>query len=269
MTTAPGAILAVPLRRIGGGAHAAWGVAAALVLSACTVAPAAVAPDFGAYRAFLIEDTPPALQATGAVSLSYKGQTESGELFLSTARGAAAVIQIKARITGSLVMEVRFDQRQLLVLDYVNKAYYQGDNTPETRKDLFNIDLSPEEFRMVVTGRVVRRDFERGQGMLLGPHQAAYRNGSARYIFTLGDDGLPLSWVKQEHGEARYRVEYRGYAELPARGGPPVRLPKSVRVYILEGKPAITLGLREFAIPESAPDIGFALPPEAADFQPE
>lgn len=225
-------------------------------------------PDFGAYRTFLIEDSPPALQAAGAVSLSYKGQTESGELFLRTAHGGT-LIQLKARVTGALAIEVRFDQRRLLVLDYVNKTYYQGDNTPETRKDLFDIDLSPEEFRMVVTGRVPREDFERGRGTLLGPHQAAYRNGNARYIFTLGDDGLPTAWVKQSNGEMQYRVEYRGYAEVPADGGPPVRLPERVRVYVTEGKPAIVLGLREFAMPRDVPELTFTLPLEAAAFRAE
>lgn len=122
---------------------------------------------------------------------------------------------------------------------------------------------------MAVTGRVPRRDFEQGRGTLLGPHQAAYRNGNARYIFTLGDDGLPTAWVKQFNGEMQYRVEYRGYTELPADGGPPVRLPERVRVYVAEGKPAIVLGLRELAMPRTVPELTFTLPLEAADFRPE
>ncbi|HEX7926555.1 MAG TPA: DUF4292 domain-containing protein, partial [bacterium] len=160
-------------------------------------------------RSFLVEDPLPVLDASGAVSFTYKGETESGDLFLRTVPGGATWIQLKARITGVLVLEIRFDERQLLIIDYVHKTYYQGDNTPETRDRLFGIDLSPDELRMVVTGRVSRTVFETGRGTLRTPHEATFRRGNDRYIFTLAPDGLPMSWVKQREGAIAFRVEYR------------------------------------------------------------
>ncbi len=247
----------------------AGAVAAALLIAACTAAPPVAPPDFTRLRDFLVDDGLPALEARGVVSFSYRDKSEAGELFLRTGPGADTLIQLHARVTGSLALEVRFDDLRLLVLDYVNRTYYQGDNLSETRQELFSIDLTPEEFRTVVTGRVERRRFEQGHGTLLGPHEASYEIGEERYIFTLGEDGLPLSWVKQHRHVMQVRVEYRGYLDVPSSSGPPVRLPERVRVYVQESKPRLVLGLREFALPGNPPPLTFTLPTEAADFRPE
>ena len=262
-----GIFLLVCRRRLERGATALLAVAALASAASCTVTPAP--SDLGALRSFFVEDPLPVLEATGAVSFTYKGDTESGDLFVRTAPGGATLIQLKARVTGSLALEIRFDARQLLVIDYVHKSYYQGDNTPETRNTLFSIDLSPEEFRMVLTGRVSRRDFEQGRGTLQGPHEAVYRRGADRYLFTLGPDGLPMSWVKQHEGLMQFRVEYRTYLDVPSDGGLPVRLPERARVYVTGSKPTLVLGLRDFTAPKHPPEPTFALPPEAAGFQPE
>ncbi len=258
-------------RRILPGRRAALAclLGAAALLGACTVAPPIRPPDFSPYRDFLIEDGLPALEASGVVSFTYRGVTQSGEVFLRAGPGPATVIQLHARVTGSLALEVRLDDLHLLVLDYVNRAYYQGDNLPGTRQELFGIDLTPGEFRTVVTGRVERRRFEQGRGTLMSAHVASFQIGEDRYVFTLGEDGLPLSWVKQRNHVLQVRVEYRSYVSVPAVSGQPVRMPERVRVYVDEPQPRIVLGLREFAQPAAVPPLTFALPPEAADFKPQ
>jgi hypothetical protein len=251
-----------------------WGRAASIVVSlallnsGCAVAPPVAAPDFGAWRDFLVDDAGP-LEARGVVSFTYRGETQSGEVFVRCGPGSATLLQLRARVTGTLALEVRWDERRLLVLDYIHQTYYQGDNTPDTREELFGLDVTPAEFRTILTGRIVRREFEAGRGTLLGVHEVAYRRGGDRYIFTLGEDGLPLSWVKQHEHTLKFRVEYRGYTQLPARREPPVRMPERLRVYVDGSAPRMVLGVREYSLPAAVPPLSFDLPPDAASFQPQ
>jgi len=220
---------------------------AGLLLAACAAhPPAPPVADLPRLRGFLYDEPAPPFQLRGTVQITYRGQLESGELLLRSGPGDAHVLQLRARMTGSLALELRFDDLYLLVLDYVHETYFRGFNDPETRLDQFSTDLNPEEFRMAVTGRVPRRVFEEGGGVYNGAGEAAFSVGLERYVFTLDAQGLPQRWVKLSGGQEALRVEYRGTVEVPSASGPPVRLPERVRVYVGEARPRLVLGVREY-----------------------
>lgn len=224
-----------------------WLLAAAvLALSACAPAQPPTGPaDWRAYRSFLVPASPLPLRARGSVLLNYRGNRETGNLEVAGSEDLAFRLEISAKLLGSSALEIRFDPRQVLVLDYGKEAYFLGPNRPRTREKLLALDIAPAEFVTVLTARVPERAFEAGGGHRPAPDQAAYRQGDTYYWFRLGDDGLPREWFKY-HGDApRFRVEYRDYMEVAAPGGGTLRLPRKIRVYVSQGPPRLVLGFSE------------------------
>jgi hypothetical protein len=234
------------------------------LVAGCTAAPPPEIPGAAALRGFLIDIPLPPYEMRGAITAAIHGRTESGEVYLRSGPGDAHLFQLRARISGSLAVEARFDARQLLVLDFVNEAYFRGPNLPETRREQFLMDLSPEEFRIIVTGRLERSVFDARGGRWAAPSQASFEAGEDRYVFTLDESGLPREWVKFRGAAQQFRVEYRSYKDVALDAGAPVRMPERVRVYGEEEPPRIVLGVREFTLLDSVPPLGFDLPPDAA-----
>jgi hypothetical protein len=228
-------------------AWTAWGQLLALAVTACTVAPppAPEPPPVSftdpGYQGFLTPAPLLPLRAEGAVQFFFRGERETGELILQGAPGPAFRLQLQARMTGALVLELDFDAQGLLVLDYAGERYYRGGNTAENRERLFSLDLTPEEFQTLVTGRVTRAVFQDGVGRLEG-ERAAYRAGADDHRFLLGEGGLPREWVKERQGRPVFRVEFREYQEAPQAAGPPLLLPRKVRLYRDGGEALLVLG---------------------------
>lgn len=252
-------------------------LAAALGLAACAperpLAPVRVEP--GAYTSFLVPAPLLPLEARGAAAFAYKGERESGEMRLTGTAGGAFRLELLARMTGGLVLELRFDRQHLLALDYVNETYTLAANTPAHRQRLFRVDLSPEEFAMLLTARVPLEAFRAGEGYR-DADSATFQAGNTRYAFTLGPDGLPTAWRKVEGGRTVLRVEYPAYmaAQGFAEGAPPVRVPQKVRVHLGEdgdAPPVLVLGLSRFvpAAAEAPEALSVTrLPSSAQDFAP-
>lgn len=245
----------------------------ALVLAACTKVPPPVLVPFDAasFRPFLIPAPLLPFRAEGAAQFTFNDERNSGEMTLQAAAGPVFHLKLLARFTGALALEVRFDARRLLVLDYINKRYYDGANTPQARERLFAIDLTPEEFQTLLTGRVLQAHFRAGGGTLAeGGTRATFQAGAARHHFRLDAHGLPVEWVKERAGTRVFRVEFRQYLELPLAGGPPLRLPRKVRLYGQDSAALLAIGVRSF-IPGARPRPGatpLGLPGAAAHFSP-
>lgn len=251
----------------------------ALLLGACTQQPPLPASFDGApYRSFLIDRALLPFRAEGSALLTLAGERETGDLELRGTTGPLYNIRLKARLTGSLAVEVRFDNQRLMVVDYVNERYFQGDNNEDARRKLFSLDLESEDLQTLVTGRVERERFERGGGWRQGM-RTGFTQGAVRHTFVLDEWGLPLRWTKfREEGEV-FQVHFREYFDLPtAPGKPPLRLPRKVRLIAPDGG-LLVLGLRAFipettsgAVPASganalpSPDD---LPAGARDFAPD
>ena len=244
-----------------------WFLACVAVLTAaCTAAPPPF-PGAAALRDFLLDVPLPPFELRGGLAATDQGRTESGELSIRSGQGTEFWLQLRARVSGSLVLEARFNPRDLLVVNYADETYFLGPNRPDTRREQFLMDLSPGEFLVLLTGRLDRRVFEAGAGRWSGPTQAAYDAGQDRYTFTLDESGLPREWSKSSGGARAFRVEYRSYKDIAVDGGAIVRMPERVRVYVEGEQPRIVLGISEFHLRASRVPLDFDLPPSAKRFR--
>ncbi len=254
----------------------ARGLLAALLaglLASCAKQPAQpiLFPNSTQYQGFLVDQPLPPFQALGAAQISYHGQVESGELLLRAQPGPAYLVQLRARITGSLALEVRFDSRDVLVLDYGRRTYFLGDNDTATRLRLFQADLTAQEFQWLLTGRVTSAQFLAGAGRMEPAGVARFAHAGDEYVFSLDGSGLPTAWTKLHDGQPVFRVEYRGYLDVAAAPGAVLRLPGKIRVYLQDSQPGLILGLSQVEpVPGSTPPIDFQIPQDVLDnFQAE
>lgn len=235
------------------------------VLAACTTPQTQFVQtslDVSAYRPFLAPGPLLPFRATGSMRFTYAGETESGEFILFGSAPGAYRFQMLTRLAGSLVLEFRFDEERMLLLDYTHDTYFLGANNRENRERWIELDITPPEFLMMVTGRVSESAFAGAGGEWLPEGQARMARGEFSYTFWLDGHGLPRRWSKQRAGRTVYRVEYRDYLSIPLNAGAPLRLPRKLRVYTKGERPALVLGVREF-LPgaESASPLDFELPP--------
>lgn len=247
----------------------AWVAAlAALALASCTVAPPAPPPfEPAAFQGFLTPAPLLPFRATGSALFNSETRTESGNLLLEATAERAYLLKLQAPVTGAVVLEVRFDAGRLLLLDYGERRFFAGGNEARTRKALFSIDIAPEEFQILLTGRLSRAEFEAAGGTFTGSHEATFSRYGATYRFNLDDHGLPKQWVKEREGAIDYLVEYRAYLALMVQGRL-LRVPHRIRVYLDARRPALVLGIQEFQPGRgSAGPIAFDGPP-APGWQP-
>jgi len=208
--------------------------------------------DLADYRGLVVPAPLLPFRASGSVLFHHGDEVESGTMVLGGTAGGAYRLEVHARLTGALALELRFDERRLLFLDHASETYFLGPNGPEERRRLFSLDVTPAEFQFIVTGRVPRPWFEGGAGRLDGAGGAAFARDGARYRIDLDDHGLPRRWVKERDGATVFEVQYRSYSEVTLAEGAPLRLPRTVRVGLPGRPPLLVLGIREF-LPARAP----------------
>jgi len=224
----------------------------AVVLTAAACAPTQrvpldAAPDAGAYRQVLVPRPLVPLEGEGAVLMRFADERESGTVRLQARPGPTVRLELRARITGTLALDLRFDPERLLVLDYANERYFSGRNTAAVRYRLFSLDFTPDEFLILLTGRVPRALFDTGRGRRPDRDTLVFTTGAATHRITLDGEGLPAEWRKSVDGYRVYRVEFRSYQELPFFAGQaPLRLPRQARVYLEnDGESVMVLGLSD------------------------
>ena len=239
---------------------------AAVLLAGCAAhKPAAIsAASASALRTFVVSGAVGAYRIRGSARLSYRGETQSGELLLDALPGPAFHIQLRAPLTGSLALDVRIDATDLLVVDYVRQTYVLASNTPEMRTELFSLDLSPLDLQIAMTGRVEEGLFQAAGGTRL-PGEARFHWDGADYRFILDAQGLPEQWVKLRDGVTLFRVEYRGYLDAQSDSGPPVRLPQRIRIYAGQPEPRVVLGVQDWQLPAPVPAISFIPPADVLE----
>ena len=237
---------------------ASWILVLVLFVAACSptlppAPPSAPPPDWQSYEGFLVPARLLPLRAVGSVLFDYRGERESGDVDIEAQLDLAFLLRLSTRLLGTSALEVRFDPSRLLVLDFADESYIHGANNSANRLALFSLDIAPDEFLTILTGRVPREVFERGGGTRAANGQAIYQGNGGINRFTLGDDGLPRGWIKQRDGVTLFRVEYRAYMVVRSAGGVDLRLPRKIRVYAgdvyADGpSPRMVLGIREFRL---------------------
>jgi hypothetical protein len=241
---------------------------AALALAACAPTRPAPLRDWESYAGPLVPGPLLPIEAAGSVQFNYRGNAESGQVLVQGNRGQDFRMRVSARLLGTAALELRFSGNELLVMDFGTETYYRGANDPETRRKLFAIDMSLEDFQMLLTARIPRSRFEAGGGRAEAGY-LAFEEAGARYRFELDAQGLPIRWSRVQDGIPTYRVEYRDYQDVPAGAGV-LRFPRRARVYTDGEKPALVLGVSEYRLGSDVDGAApLALdPPPGLRFQP-
>jgi hypothetical protein len=209
------------------------------------------------------------IDATGSVLFDYRGEQQSGNVEVQGNRSHRFLLRVTSRVLGTAALEVRFSDHELLVVDFGSETYFLGENSAEHRIKLFSIDMTPDEFLMVLTARIPQPAFARGGGHFEQERFAAFGSAQAEYRFELDGEGLPNAWRKIEEGRTQWRVEYREYQDVSVGSGA-LRLPRKVRVYGDANAARLVLGIREFQLwnePEPSAHLTFD-PPVGMRFQP-
>ena len=242
----------------------AWALAVLLaaLLANCTAAPQVGIREWPAYRGFLVPRPLLPIEASGSVLFEYRGDRQSGNVLAQGTAAGQFQLRLTSPVLGTTALEVRFDARELLVVDLGAESYFLGANSTEHRLKLFSLDLTPEEFLMLLTARVPEPEFARGGGRIEG-NAAEFRAGPVTYRFALDESGLPAEWRKEVEGLPAWRVEYREYQDVPLGEGT-LRLPRKVRVYAGDPQPRLVLGIGAFRLWQADPTLAafsFAPPP--------
>ncbi len=234
------------------------------------------------FTGFLVSSPLLPFQARGAAQFIVRGKKESGEMLLSASRTGSYRIELLARFTGSLALDVRFDRQRMMVVNHATESYYLGRNTARARRELFSMDLTVEDFLILFTARVLADRFRSGGGILEGG-RATYSEGKARHTFLLDGNGLPREWIKEVEGVRVFRAVFRAYMEVPNPQGVSLRVPRKVRLIDGAAKeggsnggsgglpPAsLVLGIRSFTpgVELAVPPSPEELPPGVADYSP-
>jgi hypothetical protein len=213
------------------------------------------------YRPFLTPGPMLPFRASGSLRFQYAGETETGEFLLTGDEQHAFRLQLLAPVTGSLALDVRFDPGRILALNYAETTYFQGENTPENRRRLFSLDITPPEFLLLLTGRVPAQAYAAADGTAVSPDERWMGSWPVRYRFWLDEQGLPRRWSKERYGAELFRVEYRDFMAIPDGGAPPLRMPRKIRVRSGDAGTVLILGVREFLPGARSPEpVRFVLP---------
>ncbi|MDH4122240.1 MAG: DUF4292 domain-containing protein [Deltaproteobacteria bacterium] len=216
-----------------------------------------------------VEARPFPFQASGGIRWVYRGKREGLRMSLGMDSKNQGMIRMETPVVGTTAAEMWFSPEKLILLDYRERAFFKGPNTPAQRGAVLGADLSPMEFRMALTGRVPQGVFRQGKGWVTPTAkgaEAGFQAGSAEYRFTLGPKGWPTKWEKWEGGQLRFRVEY-GYWERvpwagPSKGGGVLMVPLRIKVLDWREKSGLSFLLDRYHPGEVPPRFPSKIPPE-------
>ena len=186
---------------------------------------------------------------------------------------------VQAPITGFLALEARWNDTQLLVIDYTERQRILTANTAQARQALLQLDVPPAQWYLLFTGRISQAAFTRQQGRqkantvtLSQPASQGLPQAPTQRI-TLDDRGLPVRWVRFPPppsalpAQSMLRVEYQHYYSHAMSQQISLFLPRQVRVFVgTRQKPTMVLALRRFSPTTPHPTPFFRVPTNAQNF---
>jgi len=91
---------------------------------------------------------------SGRILFKYPDGKHNGELLMQISSTSEMKLRIFAPIVGSLIYELRAGPERFLVLNYQDKNFVLEENSWEVRKTWLGMDLSLDELRWLIIGRL-------------------------------------------------------------------------------------------------------------------
>ena len=91
---------------------------------------------------------------SGRILFKHPDGKHNGELLMQISSSSEMKLRIFAPIVGSLIYELRADPEKFLVLNYQDKKFVLEENSLEVRQTWMGMDLSLDELRWLIIGRL-------------------------------------------------------------------------------------------------------------------
>ena len=91
---------------------------------------------------------------SGRILFKHPDGKHNGELLMQISSTSEMKLRIFAPIVGSLIYELRAGPERFLVLNYQDKNFVLEENSWEVRKTWLGMDLSLDELRWLIIGRL-------------------------------------------------------------------------------------------------------------------
>ena len=111
-----------------------------------TVSPTSELPPPGKFSGYY--------DVSGRILFKYPDGKHNGELLMQISSSSEMKLRIFAPIVGSLIYELRAGPDKFLVLNYQDKNFVLEKNSWEVRQTWLGMDLSMEELRWLIIGRL-------------------------------------------------------------------------------------------------------------------
>jgi len=146
----------------------------------------------------------------GRILFKHPDGKQNGDLLMQISSSSEMKLRIFAPIIGSLIYELRVAPEKFLVLNYQDKNYALEENSREVRKNWLGMDLSLEELRWLIIGRLPEKtqSWKRKKNSK-GEWRLSQNTTEIRIRYN--SDGYIESMKKSSEGLLEYKAKIQQY----------------------------------------------------------
>ena len=167
-----------------------------------TVSPTSKLPPPGKFSGYY--------DVSGRILFKHPDGKHSGELFMQISSSSEIKMRIFVPIVGSLIYELRAGPKQFLVLNYQNKNFVLEENNWEVRQTWLGMDLSLDELRWLIIGRLPEKTQSwKRKKLTIGEWQLS--KNTTQIQIRYNSDGYIESMNKSREGLLEYKAKILQY----------------------------------------------------------
>ena len=167
-----------------------------------TVSPTSKLPPPGKFSGYY--------DVSGRILFKHPDGKHNGELLMQISSSSEMKMRIFAPIVGSLIYELRAGPKQFLVLNYQNKNFVLEENNWEVRQTWLGMDLSLDELRWLIIGRLPEKTQSwKRKKLTIGEWQLS--KNTTQIQIRYNSDGYIESMNKSREGLLEYKAKILQY----------------------------------------------------------
>jgi len=167
-----------------------------------TVSPTSKLPPPGKFSGYY--------DVSGRILFKHPDGKHNGELLMQISSSSEMKLRIFAPIVGSLIYELRAGPEKFLVLNYQDKNYVLEENNSEVRQTWLGMDLSLDELRWLIIGRLPEKTQSwKRKKLTIGEWQLS--KNTTQMQIRYNSDGYIESMNKSREGLLEYKAKILQY----------------------------------------------------------
>ena len=149
---------------------------------------------------------------SGRILFKHPDGKHNGELLMQISSSSEMKLRIFAPIVGSLIYELRAGPERFLVLNYQDKNFVLEENSWEVRKTWLGMDLTLEELRWLIIGRLPEKT-QSWKRMKLPTGEWQLIQNTTEILIRYNSDGYIESMNKSREGLLEYKAKIPQYQQ--------------------------------------------------------